>query len=320
MRPLTPHPPSEASGHRGGSAAGMAPRVYQRARTPRRDPAPSRLSFKLQRLWLTPAVRAFTRIGVPVFVVVLGLGLWLGDQGRRADLVAKVQDVKEAIEHRPEFMVKILKIEGASPEVAHAVRAMMPAGLPASSFDIDLDAYRDTIRRLDAVADVSLVIRAGGILEADVTERVPAILWRKPTGLEMLDNSGHRVATLLTREARPDLPVIAGEGADKAVPEALQIMADAGPLLPRLRGLERMGARRWDMVLDNDQRIMLPEKDPVAALDRILALNTAEDLLARDFTVIDFRNKDRPTIRLSDTALAEFRRVQSDILKARATQ
>lgn len=320
MRPLNGQPPREASGYRQGPA-GMAPRVYQRSKRPaRRDPAPSRLSFKLQRLWLTPAVRAFTRIGVPVFVVVLGLGLWLGDQGRRAELVAKVEDVKQAIEHRPEFMVKILKVEGASPEVAHAVRAMLPVTMPASSFDIDLDAYRDTIRRLDAVADVSLVIRPGGVLEADLTERVPAILWRKPGGLEMLDATGHRVATLLNREARPDLPVIAGFGADKAVPEALQILADAGPLLPRLRGLERMGERRWDLVLDHDQRIMLPEKAPVAALDRILALNTAEDLLARDFTVIDFRNKDRPTIRLSQDALAEFRRVQSDILKARATQ
>ncbi|OOY18729.1 cell division protein FtsQ [Thioclava sp. DLFJ5-1] len=321
MRPLNGAPPREAPGHRQGPSGGMAPRVYQRSKRPaRRDPAPSRLAFKLERLWLTPAVRAFTRIGVPIVLIVAGLGLWLGDPGRRAELVAQVQDVKDAIEHRPEFMVKLLKIEGASPEVAHAVRAMLPVGLPASSFDIDLDAYRDTIRRLDAVADARLVIRPGGVLEADVTERVPAILWRQPGGLEMLDASGHRVATLISREARPDLPVISGMGADKAVPEALEIIADAGPLLPRLRGLERLGERRWDLVLDHDQRIMLPETDPVAALDRILALNTAEDLLARDFTVIDFRNKDRPTIRLSDNALAEFRRVQSDILKARATQ
>jgi cell division protein FtsQ len=317
MRPLTPDPVHVAADHRGGAPA----RVYQRGRRPgARDPAPSRLSFRLQRLWLTPAVRALTRIGLPVFVVVLGLGVWLGDQGRRADLISRVQDVKEKIEHRPEFMVSLLKIDGAGPEVSRAIRAMLPTQLPASSFDLDLDAYRDTIARLDAVADVSLVILPGGVLEADVTQRVPAILWRKPQGIEMLDTTGHRVATLLSREARPGLPLIVGQGADKAVPEALRLIADAGPILPRLRGLERMGERRWDMVLDHDQRIMLPETDPQAALDRILALNTAEDLLARDFTVIDFRNKDRPTIRLSEHALGAFRQVQSDSLKVRASQ
>ncbi|MEX1660525.1 cell division protein FtsQ/DivIB [Thioclava sp. 15-R06ZXC-3] len=317
MRSLTRSPLFAAADHRGGVAA----HVYQRARRPgTRDPAPSRLSFRLQRLWLTPAVRALTRIGVPVFIVVLGLGIWLGDQGRRADLIAQYQDLKDKIEHRPEFMVSLLKIDGAGPEVSRAIRTMLPAQLPASSFDLNLDAYRDTIRKLDAVADVTLVIRPGGVLEADVTQRVPAILWRKPQGIEMLDVTGHRVATLLTREARPGLPLIVGQGADKAVPEALRLIADAGPILPRLRGLERVGERRWDLVLDHDQRIMLPEADPQAALDRILALNTAEDLLARDFTVIDFRNKDRPTIRLSEHALDAFRQVQSDSLKVRASQ
>lgn len=324
MRSLTPGiPPQisrEAMGHRGGAASCACQRHvdHRNRHSPARDPAPSRLAFRLQRFWLTPAVRALTRIGLPVFCVVLGLGVWLGNPGRRAAFLAGVDGIRQAIEQRPEFMVSLLRIEGATPEVVRAVRAMMPVTLPASSFDLDLDAYRDRIRHLDAVKDVSLVIRSGGVLEADVAERVPAILWRTPGGLEMLDETGHRVATLLAREARPDLPLIVGQGADEVVSEALELIRDAGPILPHLRGLERLGARRWDMILDHDQRIMLPQDRPVAALDRILALNTAEDLLSRDFTVIDMRNADRPTIRLSAHALTALRQVQDD-LKARAT-
>ena len=37
-------------------------------------------------------------------------------------------------------------------------------------------------------------------------------------------------------------------------------------ILPRVRGLERMGERRWDVVLDHGQRIMLPQDRPVPAL------------------------------------------------------
>ncbi|KEP69566.1 cell division protein FtsQ [Thioclava dalianensis] len=317
MRPVTRDPVRVSADHRGG----MPARVYQRSRrNSSRDPAPSRLSFRLQRLWLTPMVRVLTRVGLPVLVVGAALAIWLGDAGRRDAVIAQYNAIKEKIEHRPEFMISLLKIDGAGPEVARAVRAMLPMTLPASSFDINLDAYRDTIRKLDAVADVSLVIRPGGTLEAKITQRVPVVLWRTPRGLEMLDDTGHRVATLITREARPSLPLIVGQGADQAVPQALRLIADAGPLLPRLRGLERVGERRWDLVLDHDQRIMLPDADPLGALDRILALNTAEGLLERDFTVIDFRNKDRPTIRLSADALAAFRQAQSDSLKARASQ
>lgn len=303
---------------------GAAPRAPQMAaaapRPPRRDPAPSRLAYRLQRLWLTPFVRALTRIGLPVFAVVLGLGIWLGDEGRRADLVASYEDIKLSIQNRPEFMVGLLKIEGASPEVDAAIRAMLPVQLPASSFAIDLDAFRAMIRRLDAVADVGLMIRPGGVLEAAVTERVPAILWRAPTGLEMLDATGHRVATLIAREARPDLALIAGVGADRAVPEALAVLAAAVPILPRARGLVRVGERRWDLVLERDQRILLPEQNPVRAIERVLALDAAEDILDRDFTHLDMRNETRPTIRLSAAALEEFRRITGPDTKARAVR
>lgn len=302
-------------------AAPCAPQMAAAApRPPRRDPAPSRLAYRLQRLWLTPFVRALTRIGLPVFAVVLGLGIWLGDEGRRADLVASYEDIKLSIQNRPEFMVGLLKIEGASPEVDAAIRAMLPVQLPASSFAIDLDAFRAMIRRLDAVADVGLMIRPGGVLEAAVTERVPAILWRAPTGLEMLDATGHRVATLIAREARPDLALIAGVGADRAVPEALAVLAAAAPILPRARGLVRVGERRWDLVLERDQRILLPEQNPVRAIERVLALDAAEDILDRDFTHLDMRNETRPTIRLSAAALEEFRRITGPDTKARAVR
>jgi cell division protein FtsQ len=142
-----------------------------------------------------------------------------------------------------------------------------------------------------------------------VAERVPALLWRGPEGLVMLDATGHRVAPLASRLDRPDLPVIAGEGAEAAVPEALALIEAAAPVAPRLRGLVRMGERRWDVVLDNGQRILLPEIDGLRALERVMALAEAEDMLERDVSVIDMRYGARPTLRLSPRAL-DLRRGQ----------
>ena len=287
---------------------------------PRRDPAPSRLAYRLQRLWLTPMVRVLTRVGLPILTVALALGLWLGDADRRAAIVAKYEEVKTQIQNRPEFMVGLLKIEGAEPEIDQAIRAMLPVKLPVSSFQLDLPALQDLIGGLDAVAAVDLRIRTGGVLEVKVTERVPAILWRHANGLELLDSTGHRVATLIARESRPDLPLIAGEGAEAHVPEALALLAAAGPILKRARGLVRIGERRWDLVLDRDQRILLPESDPVQALERVIALDRAEDLMARDFTILDMRNEDRPTIRLSATAVEEMNKIATGATKTRASR
>jgi cell division protein FtsQ len=199
-------------------------------------------------------------------------------------------------------MVGLMAIDGASEPVANAIRGMLPVTLPASSFRIDLEALRATIAQIDAVASAELRIRKGGVLQVTVTERVPAVLWRRGTALEMLDAGGHRVATLLDRVARPDLPVIAGEGAETNVAEALAILKAAEPIQARVRGLVRVGERRWDVVLDRDQRLLLPETGPVAAIQRVIALDQAEDMLGRDLTVVDLRNENRPTVRIAEPA------------------
>lgn len=275
----------------------------------RRDPAPSRIEYRLQRLWLTPAVRVAARVGLPVLAVAGALSLWLGDADRRADLHDRYLDLRRDLEERPEFMVTALAVDGASPEIAEAIRAMMPVNLPISSFHLDLDALRRTVAGLDAVARAEVRMKPGGILQVEVAERVPAAILQRDGWLDLVDDTGHRVATLTDRTLRPDLAVLAGTGAEAAVPEALALIAAAGPMRDRLRGLVRVGERRWDVVLDRDQRILLPADGAVRALERTVALDEATDLLGRDVQLVDLRNAARPTLRLSPAALEEFRQI-----------
>ena len=267
-------------------------------RVQRRDPAPSRLAYRLNRMMLRPIMRRLIHIGIPAFLAALVAGIWLSDETRRAHLTGGIDGIVDKVQHREAFMVKMMTIEGASPVVDKGLRAMLPVELPASSFDIDLDTLRERVLKLDAVEAVDLRIKPGGILSAVVTERVPVVMWRHARGIELLDKTGHRVASATSREVRGDLPIIAGEGADRAAAEALALIDAAGPILPRLRGLERVGERRWDVVLDRGQRIKLPADGALQALERAIALDRAQDMLARDVTVVDLRHAARPVVRL----------------------
>ncbi|MFN4173431.1 MAG: cell division protein FtsQ/DivIB, partial [Pseudorhodobacter sp.] len=222
-------------------------------------------------------------------------------------------DLRDAVKNRPEFLVTLLSVEGASPDVADRVRTALALPLPQSSLDLDLTAARSRVAGIDAVQDVLLRIQPGGILQAVVTEREPVVVWRGPERLVMLDGAGHPVTEIAARSERADLPLIAGEGADRAIPEALRILTSAGPLLPRLRGLVRVGERRWDIVLDRDQRILLPVREPVRALERLIALDMAQDLLARDIRNVDLRQQGRPSLQLAPHALTEMRRLRGII-------
>ncbi|MEM9582713.1 MAG: cell division protein FtsQ/DivIB [Pseudomonadota bacterium] len=281
----------------------------------KRDPAPSRLAYRWERLWLRPGFRRFVRLGVPLSCVV-ALGVWyFGDERRQQAIVDQIAEIRSSIETRPEFMVKGMAIDGASDTLANHVREVMPVDLPISSFDLDLEAMRKQVESLDAVRRVDLRVKAGGLLQVNVEERVPAIIWRGPDGLELLDAGGHRVAALGSRMERSDLPLIAGEGADSAVPEALALFKSAEPIKARVTGMVRMAEIRWDVVLDRGQRIMLPQNGAGPALDRVIALNEAQELLSRDVARVDIRNAKRPTLRLTEGALEELRALKGIEIK-----
>ncbi|SMH54043.1 cell division protein FtsQ/DivIB [Maritimibacter sp. HL-12] len=278
---------------------------------PRRDPAPSRLSYRFHRLWLTPLYRSLLRVGIPTFLILTAAGWYFANPTNRFAIAEKAAEIRRSIETRPEFMVKLMAIEGATPVVDAAIRELLPVEFPVSSFDLDLAAMQAEVAALDVIRSVDIHIRPGGVMQINVVERVPALVWRARDRLELIDATGHRVATVTDRVARPDLPLVAGQGANLRSAEALSLIRAAEPLGARLRGLVRVGERRWDMILDRGQAILLPETNPVSALDQVLALDQAQDLLARDITHIDMRNPGRPTLRLAEPAVAELRRIRS---------
>ncbi|MFW2588263.1 cell division protein FtsQ/DivIB [Sagittula sp. SSi028] len=278
----------------------------------RLDPTASRLKYRIERLMLTPLFRFSLRVVLPAALVFGGVSGWFAVEANREAFNLMVTDVRSAVQNRPEFQVKVMAIDGASAPVAEAIRAEIPVTFPISSFDLDLGVMQAKVAALSPVRNVELRIRQGGVLQVDVDERDPAILWRGPDGLLQLDDSGMRVGPIAARGDRPDLPIIAGEAAEDAVDEALQLWEVSDPIKTRLRGFERIGARRWDVVLDRDQRIMLPEKGAVQALERVIAMAMAPqvDLLARDLLAVDLRLPRRPVIRMSEQATQQMWRIK----------
>ena len=276
------------------------------ARETRRDPAPSRLAYRLNRLMLRPGFRRFLRYGLPILAVASVALIWASDEARVDAAIDRAGELRRQLEERPEFMVHMMAVENASPETAAQVRSVLAMDFPVSSFDLELTELRRRVRTIDAVAEASMRIRTGGVLEIDVTERQPAAIWRSAEALTLVDATGHRVGALGSRTDRPDLPLLAGPAADKSVAEALALIAAMEPLEGRMRGFLRVGARRWDVILDRDQRILLPEIDPLTALQKAIALDAAQDLFARDIAAVDFRNPRRPVIRLGQGAAEDL--------------
>ncbi|MGR3714791.1 MAG: cell division protein FtsQ/DivIB [Shimia sp.] len=275
----------------------------------RSDPAPSRWKYRLERLMLTPLFRLCLRTVLPFAVVMGASTMWLADPERRDALNLAIADFRTQLAERPEFMVNAMAIDGASEETAKGIRALLAMDFPISSFDLELPDIQARAETLPAIADVAVRVRPGGILQFNVVERVPVALWRTHQGLALVDVEGNVTEAMVGMLDHPAKPLIAGAGGDAHVAEAMRLFAAAEPLGDRVVGLVRVGARRWDLVLDRNQRILLPESGAVQALERVIALNGAHDMFERDLVVVDMRLAARPTIRLTQAAVEEWWRI-----------
>ncbi len=280
-------------------------------RTGRRDPAPSRLKYRLTRIWLRPGVRRAVNFGVPMAVGVLAAWTLMAEFDLKGRALEVWQTARDAVIEQPRFTIREIAVPDVSPDLAEQIRIAAFVPLPVSSLEVNVGQVRTRVESLAAVERARVRALASGVLEIRAIERVPVLVWRAPEGLQLLDKNGVRVAEVDSRLRRPDLPLIAGEGASAHVPEALALIDAALPVLPRIRGLVRVGERRWDVVLDRDQVISLPEEDALAALERVMALHVGEDLLGRDLSVVDMRDPRRPMLRLNEHAAAELIRLRT---------
>jgi cell division protein FtsQ len=283
--------------------------VTSRARLAR-DPAPSRFRYRLTRLWLRPSVRRLINIGVPLAVGVLAAWTILSHFDLRGHALALYERVQGAVVEQPQFMITEIAVPDVSEDLEEQIRTAAFVTLPKSSLEVSVAAVRDRIQALDAVERARVQVRPNGVLEIRAVERIAVVVWRKARTLQLLDGGGVRVAEIDSRLRRPDLPLIAGAGASSHVPEAMALLDVARPISGRVRGLVRIGERRWDVALDRGQLIRLPETEPAEMLRRVMDLQASEELLNRDVLVVDMRDPQRPMVQLNEHAVSEIERLK----------
>ncbi len=271
------------------------------------DPSPSRLRYRAERLWLKKSVRRIVRFYLPVCIATWVAVSAVNNETVRATSYDSWMKLRNTVAARPELSVDVLSMPDASDDLQAQIFAVADLSLPTSSLDIDVATLRMSVESLDAVLTAEVLVKPDGILEIRTTERTPTMVWRDGNVLRLIDDEGKRVAQLARRNARPDLPLVIGEGADRVVPEIHAMMDILGPVSGRVRGFVRVGERRWDIVLDRGQTIMLPETGGITALRRVMAFHSTQELLERDVEIIDMRNGERPVLRLTDNAIQELR-------------
>jgi cell division protein FtsQ len=161
---------------------------------------------------------------------------------------------------------------------------------------IDIAAVRQRLEDLPWIVSASVERRFPDRLLVSVKEAEPMALWQRSQKLYLVSKNGDVIETAnLAKYAK--LLIIVGEDAPKKA-QALFDMLDKEPdLRSHVTAAVLVGKRRWNIRMDNDIDVKLPEEDAADAWQRFADLNRQNDLLDKDILMVDLRVPNRVVVR-----------------------
>jgi len=194
------------------------------------------------------------------------------------------------------FAVRQIHLSGNERTAEEAAFEALDAVQGASIFALDPAAARKRLLALPWVAGAEVSRQLPDTVSVRLIEKRPFALWRNGADLAIVERSG----AVITREGTEAfrLPVISGEGAPEAAAQFLDALGAFKATGARVRMIERLGQRRWDLKLDGGVTVRLPEVGWEFQLGELEKLIATKGVLDRDVEIIDLRYPDNLIFRL----------------------
>ncbi len=214
-------------------------------------------------------VAGATWAGVPGIV-----GRTLSDQAGRAGLRVEQVEVT-GLKHMDFMTVNAVALDQRS--------LAMPS--------VDLEGVRQRLLAYGWIKDAHVSRRLPDTLMIQIDEREPAAVWQDQGHLMLID-AGGVILDQVDAGHMPNLPLVIGPGAHLQE-AAYQALLTAAPALKRhVRAATWVGNRRWDLLFDSGETLLLPEgeHESAAALAKFAGLQAARPLLRRGWLRFDLRD------------------------------
>ncbi len=215
------------------------------------------------------------------------------EHGAAADILAKAFG----------FGIKAVTIAGQSELPESAILAAADIGPRNSLLFLDVERVRERLQALPLVKDVSVTKLYPDRLLIEVEERQPSALWQKDGHVAIVAADGMPLDVM--RDQRfIHLPLVVGAGANAKLGEYLALLAAAGDLRERIRAGIFVAQRRWTLKTTDGIDILLPERNPEAALAALVQLQRESRILDKDLLSLDLRQAGRAVARLTEDGAA----------------
>lgn len=232
-------------------------------------------------------------VGGITLVVLASVQMW---RWHNSGVLDEVASMPHNLWHeglaRSGLRVEQVYMHGRKHTTKEALEKAIGAVQGTSIFSIDLAELRKNIEAIPEVRSARVRRQLPDALHISLKEREPKVVWQHEGKQALMDAEGV-VLDAAKYQGQRQLLVVVGADAPEYVPDLLA-MLNTEPVLKReVLAAVRVGARRWNMKLQGDITVMLPEQDTRTAWSRFALLVKNRALLTQPLSAVDMRLSDR---------------------------
>lgn len=199
-----------------------------------------------------------------------------------------------AISKNQDFILKDLIVEGQNNTSLSNIVSLLKMKQKRSIFEIDLKLLKDNLEESNWIERVKIKRILPSTIHLYITEKTPIAIWQFKKQLYLIDIEGNRIAKYKNNDSKfANLPHVVGQDANYYAQYLIGDLDKYPNLKKRVKSSVRYGQRRWNINLDENITVKMPEYGFMQAYDYLNALHNKNKLFGQDYKIIDLRNKEK---------------------------
>ena len=270
------------------------------------DPAPSKLSYRINRLFY----KLWFKVLVSFFLLVLSGFLVKKVIYKNIDLNAEIRFLSEQgsalYKDLTELSINRIVVKGAHESLKKEIVMLIENAATEEFSALKARSLREKIREIKKVKKAIVKFSTDGLVIVEVVERKEAAVFLNDSLYEVLDKNGVLLSTKSDYEGLSSYPLLIGKSGSKNIPNLLSLEKEIGSYKSEVMYYEWVGERRWDIHMKNNLVFKLPENNLSRGVELMRFFLNGMNKYLKPIVSVDLRNLDKPIIKFRKSPSVEY--------------